>query len=32
MLSGGFVRKAAAYEEAVDNSLAEEVIREDPPR
>jgi NitT/TauT family transport system substrate-binding protein len=31
MLSGGFVRMATAYEEAVDNSLAEEVIREDPP-
>lgn len=31
MLSGAFVGNAAAYEEVVDNSLAEEVIREDPP-
>jgi NitT/TauT family transport system substrate-binding protein len=31
MISGGFVRVAAQYEEAVENSLAEEVIRDDPP-
>jgi hypothetical protein len=31
MISGGFVRAAAQYEKAVENSLAERVIRDDPP-
>jgi NitT/TauT family transport system substrate-binding protein len=31
MISGGFVRAAVRYEEAVENSLAEDVIRDDPP-
>jgi NitT/TauT family transport system substrate-binding protein len=31
LVSGGFVRQAVPFERAVDNSLAEEVIREDPP-
>ena len=31
LVSGGLVRAAASYEEAVDNSLAEEVIADDPP-
>jgi NitT/TauT family transport system substrate-binding protein len=31
MLSAGFVRTAARYEEAVENALAEEVIRDGPP-
>ena len=32
LVSGHFVRQGAPFEEAVDNSLAEEVVREDPPR
>jgi hypothetical protein len=31
MIFGGFVGAAAQYEEAVENSLAEDVIRDDPP-
>jgi len=31
LVSGGFVREGASFETAVDNSLAEEVIRENPP-
>jgi len=31
LISAGFVKNAAAYEQAVDNSLAEEVVREEPP-
>lgn len=31
LVSGGFVKQGAPFEEAVDNSLAEEVVREDPP-
>jgi NitT/TauT family transport system substrate-binding protein len=31
LVSGGFVREGAPFESAVDNSLAEEVVREDPP-
>src|SRR5215472_16873822 len=31
LVSGGFVRQGASFEAAVDNSLAEEVVREDPP-
>ena len=31
LVSGRFVREGAPFEEAVDNSLAEEVVREDPP-
>jgi NitT/TauT family transport system substrate-binding protein len=31
MLSAGFVRTGFAYEDTVDNTLAEEVIRENPP-
>jgi NitT/TauT family transport system substrate-binding protein len=31
LISAGFVREAARFEQAVDNSLAEEVVREDPP-
>src|SRR5215469_6685405 len=31
LVSGGFVKEGAPFKEAVDNSLAEEVIREDPP-
>jgi hypothetical protein len=31
LVSGGFVRTGAPFEQAVDNSLAEEVVREDPP-
>jgi NitT/TauT family transport system substrate-binding protein len=31
LVSGGFVRRAVPFERAVDNSLAEEVVREDPP-
>jgi NitT/TauT family transport system substrate-binding protein len=31
LVSGGFVRKGASFETAVDNGLAEEVVREDPP-
>jgi NitT/TauT family transport system substrate-binding protein len=31
LVSGGFVRRAVPLEQAVDNSLAEEVIGEDPP-
>jgi NitT/TauT family transport system substrate-binding protein len=30
LVSGRFVRAGAPFEEAVDNSLAEEVVREDP--
>jgi NitT/TauT family transport system substrate-binding protein len=32
LVSAGFVQYAAPFEQAVDNSLAEEVVREDPPR
>jgi NitT/TauT family transport system substrate-binding protein len=31
LVSGRFVRAGAPFEAAVDNSLAEEVVREDPP-
>ena len=31
LVSGRFVREGAPFEAAVDNSLAEEVVREDPP-
>ena len=31
LVSGGFVTQGAAFEQAVDNSLAEDVVREDPP-
>jgi NitT/TauT family transport system substrate-binding protein len=31
LLSAGFVKKAAPFEQAVDNTLAEEVVRENPP-
>lgn len=31
LISAGFVKQAAPFEQAVDNTLAEEVVREDPP-
>jgi NitT/TauT family transport system substrate-binding protein len=31
LISGGFVRQGASFQAAVDNSLADEVVREDPP-
>jgi len=31
LISAGFVRQAAQFEQAVDNSIAEEIVREDPP-
>jgi NitT/TauT family transport system substrate-binding protein len=31
LISAGFVKQAAPFEQAVDNSLAGEVVREDPP-
>jgi NitT/TauT family transport system substrate-binding protein len=31
LVSGRFVTQGAAFEQAVDNSLAEDVVREDPP-
>jgi len=31
LVSGGFVKRAVPFQHAVDNSLAEEVVREDPP-
>ena len=31
LVSGGFVRAGAPFEQAVDNSLANEVVRDDPP-
>ena len=31
LLSARFVKNAAPFEQAVDNSLAEDVVREDPP-
>jgi NitT/TauT family transport system substrate-binding protein len=31
LISAGFVKKAAPFEQAVDNTLAEEVVRENPP-
>jgi len=31
LISAGFVRQAAQFEQAVDNSIAEEIAREDPP-
>jgi NitT/TauT family transport system substrate-binding protein len=31
LVSGGFVKMGAPFEQAVDNSLAEEVVRDDPP-
>jgi NitT/TauT family transport system substrate-binding protein len=31
LISARFVNNAAKFEQAVDNSLAEEVVREDPP-
>jgi NitT/TauT family transport system substrate-binding protein len=31
LISAGFVKQAAPFEQAVDNSLAEEVVRENPP-
>jgi NitT/TauT family transport system substrate-binding protein len=32
LVSAGFVQYAAPFEQTVDNSLAEEVVREDPPQ
>jgi NitT/TauT family transport system substrate-binding protein len=31
LISAGFVKQAASFERAVDNSLSEEIVREDPP-
>ena len=31
LISASFVRQAAPFEQAVDNTLAEEIVREDPP-
>jgi NitT/TauT family transport system substrate-binding protein len=31
LVSGHFVRQGAPFDQAVDNSLAEEIVREDPP-
>jgi NitT/TauT family transport system substrate-binding protein len=31
LVSGGFVKQGAPFEQAIDNSLAEEIVREDPP-
>jgi NitT/TauT family transport system substrate-binding protein len=31
LVSGGFVKAGAPFEQAVDNSLAEEAVRDDPP-
>lgn len=31
LVSGGFVREGASFEQAVDNSFAEEAVRDDPP-
>jgi len=31
LISGGFVKQGAQFEQAVENSLAEEIVREDPP-
>ena len=31
LVSGGFVRQGASFEQAVDNSLAADVVREGPP-
>lgn len=31
LVSGGFVKHGASFEQAVDNSLAEEAVSEDPP-
>jgi NitT/TauT family transport system substrate-binding protein len=31
LISAGFVKQAAPFKQAVDNTLAEEVVREDPP-
>ena len=31
LISAGFVKQAAPFEQAVDNSLSEEVVRENPP-
>ncbi len=31
LISARFVKQAAPFEQAVDNSLAEEIVREDPP-
>jgi NitT/TauT family transport system substrate-binding protein len=31
LVSGGFIRAGAPFEQAVDNSLAEEIARDDPP-
>jgi NitT/TauT family transport system substrate-binding protein len=31
LVSGGFVKEGASFEQAVDNSLAEEVVHDDPP-
>ncbi len=31
LISARFVKEAAAFEQAVDNMLAEEIVREDPP-
>ena len=31
LVSGHFVKQGASFEQAVDNSLADEVVREDPP-
>ena len=31
LISARFVKQAAPFEQAVDNTLAEEIVREDPP-
>ena len=31
LVSGGFVTEGASFEQAVDNSLAEDAVSEDPP-
>ena len=31
LISGHFVKQGASFEQVVDNSLADEVVREDPP-
>jgi NitT/TauT family transport system substrate-binding protein len=31
LVSGGFIKEGVPFEAAVDNTLAEEVVREDPP-
>jgi hypothetical protein len=31
LVSGGFVKRGASFEQAVDNSLAEDAVSENPP-